>query len=114
MITLMLHAVQVLVPSILGVLAGWTATRWHGARRRESAMQDGMRILLRARLIDIHERYVEQGEACPVDAKEEADEAYHAYHALGGNGTGTHLHDEIMSAHIARPRQGAANNGKDG
>ena len=101
MIPLMLHAVQVLVPSALGVLTGWMATRWRITRRRESAMQDGMRILLRARLIDIHERYVEQGEECPVDVKEEADEAYHAYHALGGNGTGTHLHDEIMNAHIA-------------
>ena len=36
----------------------------------------------------------------PYDAKERADSVYAVYHALGGNGTGTHVHEELMSAYV--------------
>lgn len=59
-----------------------------------------MQDLLRAQLIHIHSTTVAAGLPVPVDLKEEADRVYESYHALGGNGTGTRLHDEIMSAHV--------------
>lgn len=36
---------------------------------------------------------------------DEADDAYDAYSALGGNGTGTKMHDEIMAAHNGPTRK---------
>lgn len=36
---------------------------------------------------------------------DEADDAYSAYSALGGNGTGTKMHNEIMAAHNGPTRK---------
>jgi hypothetical protein len=85
-----------LVPFLCGAGVAAIGVLW----RYGKSFTQGMRVLLRARLIDIHEKYVVNDDDCPVDVKDEADEVYTAYHGLGGNGTGTHLHDEIMSAHI--------------
>ncbi|WP_152356314.1 hypothetical protein [Bifidobacterium apri] len=77
-------------------MAGWTAR----TVRQLAALKTGMQDLLRAQLIQIHGSTVAVGRPVPVDLKEEADRVYQSYHALGGNGTGTRLHDEIMSAHV--------------
>ncbi|MFT8358563.1 hypothetical protein [Bifidobacterium aquikefiri] len=90
-----------LVTTVLGGLVGFLISFLHRSMNRDKAFTQGMRVLLRARLIDIHEKYVEHDDLCPVNVKEEADEVYTAYHELGGNGTGTHLHEEIMDAHIS-------------
>lgn len=67
----------------------------------DEAMEQGMVTLLRQQLVDYHRDYVASGRACPVTIKEQATEVYEAYHALGGNGTGTRLWEEIMGAHVA-------------
>ena len=64
-------------------------------------MRDGMRSLLRSQLVDMHHKYVVEGQPCSVDEHDNAEQVYKAYHALGGNGTGTHLYQEIMAAHVA-------------
>ncbi|MCI2149570.1 MAG: hypothetical protein LKK28_08390 [Bifidobacterium crudilactis] len=97
-----------LITTALGGLVGFLASFLRKSANRDKALTQGMRVLLRARLIDIHEKYVEHDELCPVNVKEEADEVYTAYHGLGGNGTGTHLHDEIMDAHISSDNPGPA------
>lgn len=63
-------------------------------------MRNGMRVLLRQQLIDYHRDYVVSGKPCPVRIKEQATSVHDAYHALGGNGTGTQLWQEIMAAHV--------------
>lgn len=68
--------------------------------RHDKAMEQGMRALLRQQLIDYHDQYVVRGAPCPVGIKEQATSVYTAYHGLGGNGTGTHLYEEIMDAHV--------------
>lgn len=69
-------------------------------REHDAAMEQGMRALLRQQLIDYHDQYVVRGAPCPVGIKEQATSVYTAYHGLGGNGTGTHLYEEIMDAHV--------------
>lgn len=66
----------------------------------DEAMEQGMVTLLRQQLVDYHRQYVTSGGPCPVAIKEQATEVYEAYHALGGNGTGTQLWHEIMEAHV--------------
>ena len=90
------------IVSTIGTVAGWVAGYSRSHRDKSQAIEDGIMVLLRARLIDIHVRYVENDEPCPVNVKDEADDVYKAYHALKGNGTGTHLYNEIMDAHIAK------------
>lgn len=74
----------------LGVMAKWGR-----------AIICGMRALLRADLNRIHREYVQAGKPVPIEVKDEADDVYAAYHALGGNGVGTHLHEEILAANAA-------------
>ena len=69
-------------------------------REHDKAMEQGMRALLRQQLITYHAEYVASGGPCPVQIKEQATSVYSAYHALGGNGTGTQLYQEIMEQHV--------------
>lgn len=93
-------------------VAGWAATSVIGAlvgavvascKRRSAkgdAMEQGMRALMRKELITLHKDYVVDLGYCPVMIKEHAGQVYRAYHALGGNGTGTHLYEEILDCHV--------------
>lgn len=111
--------------TVAGWLAGPVATAliaWLGASLRESrrrsaehdkrrdaehaALMAGMRELMRVQLYDMHKRYVVNGEPMPYDEKERADSVYAVYHALGGNGTGTHIHDELMAAYVGGRGEG--------
>ena len=105
--------------TILGWVAGPLATAliaWLGASLRASrarerahdehrdaehrALMDGMRVLLKDKLYDMHERYVVKGEPMPYEAKEREESIYEAYHSIGGNGTGTHIHEELLAAYV--------------
>ena len=46
-----------------------------------------------------HDKYVELG-YIPSYAYENFCDMYEAYHALGGNGTGTKLYEEIKALHL--------------
>lgn len=67
-------------------------------KKRDEAMVQGMKTLLRQKTIDYHRTYVEAGLAVPVSIKEQATATHEAYRALGGNGTGTKLYEDIMKA----------------
>lgn len=64
------------------------------------ALKEGMRTMLRGRLVDLHAQHVITGAGCPEAVKTEAQRVYEAYHALGGNGVGTQLYKEILHAHV--------------
>lgn len=60
----------------------------------------GMRELMRSELYGMHRRYVVDGEPMPYEEKEHEESVYSVYHALGGNGTGTHVHEELEAAYV--------------
>lgn len=74
----------------------------HDARRdaEHAALMAGMRELMRRELYDMHKRYVVDGEPMSYDEKEREESVYCVYHALGGNGVGTHIHDELIAAYV--------------
>lgn len=76
----------------------------HDAERDEEhrMLMKGMRELLKSQLYDMHRRYVAVGEPMPYSEKQRATEVYAAYHGLGGNGTGTHIYQELMDAHVEK------------
>lgn len=88
--------IQWAVPVVLAALAASLMRLY----RLMDAMQEGTRTMLRSRLVDLHERYVVSGTGCPDWVKQEAAQVYDAYHGMGGNGTGTHYYEEIISAPI--------------
>ena len=68
-------------------------------RIRNQAIEDGVRDLLRMQILDTYERVKAAGQIT-VSRKDAVDSAYKSYHALGGNGTITHVHHELMEMPI--------------
>lgn len=96
--------VQWLIPCVLSALLGWFVSQLHKSNAAQKA-RDAMLIAIgKGQLTDLHQRYVVSGVGCPVWVKDEAEDVYRAYHALGGNGVGTHLYEEIREAPIHPPQ----------
>ncbi len=66
---------------------------------RNQAIEDGVRDILRMQILDTYERCTQAGKIS-VSRKDAIDSAYRSYHALGGNGTITQVHNEIMEMPI--------------
>lgn len=101
-----------LLMMVVTALCGWLGGRIRGAanEREERARQTSverdlyrktMRALLRFCLTDLHRRYVVEGRPCTAADKQWAQEIYELYHALGGNGSGTRMYEEIMACPVA-------------
>jgi len=61
----------------------------------KGALSQGMRALLWREIKTIHHDAMEKG-GMTIDDREHLENVYTAYHAIGGNGTGTKLYDEAM------------------
>ena len=66
---------------------------------RNEAIESGVRDILRMQILDTYERCKVAG-TITVSRKDAIDSAYKSYHALGGNGTITHVHNELMEMPI--------------
>ena len=58
------------------------------------ALFGGVRALLRDRIIQAYNHYVDKG-CCPIYGLENVERMYKAYHVLRGNGTVTRLVEEL-------------------
>ena len=68
-------------------------------KARNQAIENGVRDMLRLTILDNYERCKQAGKIS-VARKDAVDSAYKSYHALGGNGTITRVHEEIMEMPI--------------
>lgn len=96
----LMSLVQAVIPMLLtGVsgACGWLLKSHKREEAKDKAMEAGLRTLLRAELLELHTKYVVHHEPISVSIQDEADRVYLAYHGLGGNGTGTMMHEQIMS-----------------
>lgn len=91
---------EVIAPLILGSLWAWTVRALKKQHNDTNALKDGVRTMLKSRLVDLHVQYVQTGTGCPQAVKEEAEAVFRSYHGLGGNGVGTHLYNEIIDAKV--------------
>ncbi len=81
---------------VVGGVLSWLITKKKQITAVEKAEQEGMKELLRSKLIDYHDKYIPR-KYCPIYVKESATRSYEAYHDLGGNGTITQLYNELMA-----------------
>lgn len=88
------------IPLILTGIGTWICGALTRQKTDMDALKEGMRTMLRGRLVDLHAQHVVTGAGCPEAVKTEAQRVYEAYHALGGNGVGTQLYKEILHAHV--------------
>lgn len=89
---------QVLLWVVTGVL-GWIVGRMASAaksdKREREALYSGMQCLLRAELVDKHDRYVNNKEPMRYYDRKNLEQVYFAYKGLKGNGLGDKLWKEI-------------------
>ena len=87
-----------LIPAMCGGAVTVLALAW----RWGTAMINGMRELLLCRLEDLRREMVYDNHGiADDDLKSRSQRLYDSYHALGGNGHGTALNQDIQSAPIA-------------
>lgn len=89
------------VLTVLGIIARNLNKKLKGEQERNKAIENGVRDMLRLTILDNYERCKQAG-VISVSRKDAIDSAYNSYHALGGNGTITQVHSEIMAMPIIK------------
>lgn len=87
---------------IAGILAGVRTVgrsaieQTEEGRATQEAIKQALRALLWRELQIIHAHAIEQG-GMTIAERRHLESVYSAYHALGGNGTGTRLYEDSMA-----------------
>lgn len=84
------------VPALLLLLYQKIGEKIGKKRGDNRYLTEGVRSLLRDRLVQAYNHTVHQKGYCPIYEKENITDMYQQYHKLGGNGTVTQLYEEIM------------------
>ena len=86
---------------VTGLTAGVTRInkKLKEQKLRDQAIENGVRDILRIQILDTYEKCKQAG-SISVSRKDAIDSAYNSYHALGGNGTITQVHNELMGMSI--------------
>lgn len=88
------------VTTICSGIIGFLIARVKSLKKRDKAIEQGLRVLLGKTIIDAYDLYHNQERRLTVERKREIDEAYLAYHALGGNGTITAIYDDLTESNL--------------
>lgn len=97
---MILAALSWVTTAVLAAIVGALTARLKTTRETDRAMEKGMRSLLRVQLIQLHETYVVGNAQMSYEIKDQVQQLYEAYHALGGNGSGTRYYEELMNEKI--------------
>ena len=89
-----------IVTTLLGAAYAHLSKRFKEEREKNQAIENGLRDILRIQILDSYDKCVANGNVITVSRKDAIDSAYKSYHALGGNGTITQAHKEIMEMRI--------------
>ena len=90
-----------LIVTGFGIVLKKFGTKLKEEKARSQAIESGVRDMLRLTILDNYERCKQAG-VISVSRKDAIDSAYNSYHALGGNGTITQVHTEIMAMPIVK------------
>ena len=74
--------------------------RFKAEKAKNQAIENGLRGILRIQILDTYDRCMADGRKISISRKDAIDSAYNSYHALGGNGTITQVHNELMTMPI--------------
>lgn len=83
----------------IGIVLRRISKKLENERKRNEAIENGVKDILRIQILDTYDRCKPTG-VISVARKDAIDSAYRSYHALGGNGTITQVHNEIMLMQI--------------
>ena len=90
------------VPS-LGAIIGWLAKTIRTQKKAQDALKKGVQAILRSQMITNYNKwYVEKGYA-PIWVKDNFENLWIQYEALGENGVMKKIHDEFVSLPTEQP-----------
>lgn len=91
------------VPTIFLGLMGYLIKRVRSVGSQTKAVELGVQALLRAQMIADYNHYAAKGFA-PIYARENFENCYMQYKALGGNGVMKDLHEKFMALHTGEEK----------
>ena len=83
----------------IGIVLRRISKKLEAERKRNEAIENGVKDILRIQILDTYDKCKQSG-VISVARKDAINSAYESYHALGGNGTITQVHNEIMLMQI--------------
>lgn len=84
------------VPALFAALCRWLIRRIKASDVRAEATQRGIQAMLRAQMISEYNKALDKGYA-PIYAKDNFENAWKNYHALGANGVMDDIHERYMN-----------------
>ena len=87
--------VQTVINIIAGAVISYIFALYHTKKKENDALKAGLQALLRDRIIQAYNHYVQDRGWIPIYAKESIDACYRSYEALGDNGVIDNLMQQI-------------------
>lgn len=87
--------VQTVINIIVGAVISYLFTLYCAKKKENNALKAGLQALLRDRIIQAYNHYVQDKGWIPIYAKESIDACYKSYEALGDNGVIDNLMQQI-------------------
>lgn len=93
------HSLDAALSSVINVVSGGVITllitMYRQKKKQNDALKAGLQALLRDRIIQAYNHYVQDEGWIPIYAKESIDACYKSYEALGDNGVIDNLMQQI-------------------
>ena len=86
---------QTVINIIAGAIISYLFALYRAKKKENNALKAGLQALLRDRIIQAYNHYVQDRGWIPIYAKESIDACYKSYEALGDNGVIDNLMQQI-------------------
>ena len=94
--------VSYVVPTVYMLMLGWVVKAIKGSRKRQDAIEGGIKCLLRERLIQMHRDHVINGNAVTLEEYNSRDDMQACYSILKGkNGYMDKISEEYKNAPLS-------------
>lgn len=87
--------IQTIINIIAGAVISYIFALYRAKKRENDALRAGVQALLRDRIIQAYNHYVQDKGWIPIYAKESIDACYKSYEALGDNGVIDSLMEQL-------------------
>lgn len=92
------------VPALILMIVKYMLNQIKQNREDTKALKSGLQALLRSQMISDYNKYSEKGFA-PVYARDNFENCWKQYHALGANGVMDDLHEKFLDLPTEAPRK---------
>lgn len=96
--------VQTVINIIVGAVISYLFALYCAKKKENNALKAGLQALLRDRIIQAYNHYVQDKGWIPIYAKESIDACYKSYEALGDNGVIDNLMQQINELQNYTPK----------